>query len=588
MPEVGGRSPEDGHFGPLDWRPAVSERTRPDDDGIGAASRRRGTGLARMPVTARGRSPPAIGRVRSRIMARVVVIRPDRTRTRGGESMGQYPSSPQDGVDHFFSDSDDHARRHCRLAASGLERRDVWSQVLRNQSAFCCDLISSLCWDPTCLLCQAELASVAWPVIQHRRRQMPVGQGGFHVGELWPISGAGSLSAAGTVYFYDCGSVPKQNVDNEIVQLRGSSNLEKLDFLILSHFDIDHICGTPTLLAGPPRGFGVDTIMLPFVDMEERVLALARSSTMAPDQSSTDNFYLRAIADPVSALSEFAPSRIILVRGDEDGPLEEPGFEPIDPEGEREAFEGVVWTQEPARPDRPMRRWRRVGSRGPEVLLVQNAALSASAPGLRRFWRLVPHVRPADPRQVDAFRRRVEATFGWPAGYFLKNVSNPKTLERLVTDDRMAFGRAYRTAFRDKNLTSLCLYSGPYDPDRFDACTPDFDPDPSTKIGWLATGDAHLSDGADVSSLRSHYGSDLDFVSTFVFPHHGSINNTDPANLVCDAEAWVAPADPRNKKWRHPHPRLSAEVGRRGGTFRHVKSRPDGGYDERFIVWPTP
>ncbi len=437
--------------------------------------------------------------------------------------------------------------------------------------------------------------------VVHQRKQMPVGQGGFHVGALRPLSfpkdlgplrnGDPGFQDARILYAYDCGSEPKANVIREIKSLAATVSVRHLDVLALSHFDRDHICGTPRLLA-KKAGFTVDTIILPFVDDDERVIALARAAAATEDfQGRIDSFFVRMVLDPVATLSELGARRIILVRGDDDdsrfpeaaAPDTDPGFRRKGPD---EAGT-VEWRFEPGDPKRPLEIATTAHDARTQVMEVRNAALVASDHSGSIFWKLRPYVRAAKPAEVAAFRTAVEHLFGWKAGEFALKIKLPAVRKQMVTTKRTKLAAAYKAAFKDKNLTSLCLYSGPVEPDNLEAISvePGLAPHDLTKIGWLGTGDAHLRDPVDIGALERAYGADIDHTTTFLFPHHGSINNTDPGRLVTDAENWVAAADPIHD-WEHPHWRLRWAVSLRRMSFRHVRSPVATGFSETFLITP--
>jgi hypothetical protein len=204
-------------------------------------------------------------------------------------------------------------------------------------------------------------------------------------------------------------------------------------------------------------------------------------------------------------------------------------------------------------------------------------------------WKLLPWVRQADPADVARFRGRVESLFSWPVGSFRTQVQHTAIRKQMVTTKRVLLARAYKEAFGDKNLTSLCLYSGPAAPDRTHATAigHHLPLHLLTKIGWLGTGDAHLREAADITAFRQGYVADLAYVSTYLFPHHGSIENSDSDDLIVDADLWVAAADPIHP-WLHPHWQLQAAVAFMGREFRHVRSSEPTAAEELFVVIAAP
>ncbi|WJH40583.1 MBL fold metallo-hydrolase [Aliirhizobium terrae] len=96
----------------------------------------------------------------------------------------------------------------------------------------------------------------------------------------------------------------------------------KLDFLFISHAHFDHVSGLPKLLDTASGGVQVDTIVMPLMDVYDRLLIFA--SAAAEDAAiGGDSFYRGFVSDPIEALQAFNPRQILLVRrGDNrDGPL---------------------------------------------------------------------------------------------------------------------------------------------------------------------------------------------------------------------------------------------------------------------------
>jgi hypothetical protein len=157
----------------------------------------------------------------------------------------------------------------------------------------------------------------------------------------------------------------------------------------------------------------------------------------------------------------------------------------------------------------------------------------------------------------------------------------------MVTDHRTMISRAYAWTFGDKNETSLSLYSGPLHPQSAGAVYRNMPQSPVARVGWLGTGDAGLRDPHAVGRFRDFYRDELDWISTFVLPHHGSIHNSDPSLPVTNAELWVAAAQPTHRTWKHPAPEIVAAVKSNGAKFRKVGSAPRSLLEERMLVfWP--
>jgi hypothetical protein len=421
----------------------------------------------------------------------------------------------------------------------------------------------------------------------HVRRQLPVGQGGFHIGGLSSIdpdaqaewcqaSIENQVAAASFIYAYDCGGEPRKYVDREIGKLLTMRSTRRLDLLFLSHFDRDHICGLSRLLH-PKTGFIADTIVLPYLDDVERMAAFGRAAAAAPTDPAAS--LLRDLTvDPVATLERFGPRQIIFIEGGE----EEDGrtlVEPIDPP---RGGEDLPWALQAARPGLPL-----LGrpDQSAHATIVSDGDF-AVGDGYWPGWRLKPYVKKTSRRAVEDFILCAELLLEWPQGSFRTRMAKRSTRNFVVRRHRTKLAKAYERSFTDKNLTSLCLFSGPSEPERAGAIaiTPQLGALEHTKIGWLGTGDAYLRDSASINAFTSHYYAQMRSISSFMLPHHGSIHNSDPASLVSDADNWVVSADPANPRWRHPHP-LLRKAAKETGTLRHVTKDEASGFDEAFLVF---
>lgn len=462
-------------------------------------------------------------------------------------------------------------------------------------------------------------------LLLHNRRQMPVGQGGFHVGSLRRVLGSEYLSppfddcnrfeSADFLYVYDCGSSPKAAVEREIKDLLSHRPDRQLDILFLSHFDVDHICGTPKLLGAKRKrspGFAVDTIVLPYIDHAERLLAFARATVTSLNRGSrVPDFFRRMVIDPGEALDDFRPRQIIFVEGeepptdDEAGTIPDPDIGPWSGGGpDRRSEDGFGFKIEASHADtvfdrggaagqygrravrvRRLGRGRRPGAAS--MLLMANVAFRVHDWGGTLGWRLLPHVRPAPKAAITAFERAAETELKWPAGSFRTNIEIASVREEAVTKHRMKLARAYRAIFggANKNLTSMSLYSGPANPQEADGWTiaPYLAPHHETKIGWMGTGDAPLKDLAEISAFERFYSDEMVRVASFMLPHHGSIENSNPARLVSDADVYVAAADPRHD-WEHPSDALRLAVRNAGKFVAVVREQRRTAFDETILI----
>ncbi|MFC6487703.1 hypothetical protein [Nitratireductor sp. GCM10026969] len=404
-------------------------------------------------------------------------------------------------------------------------------------------------------------------VLGHHRYQLPVGQGGFNIGTLrelglnnatWqPSLIADAIPSADFMYVYDCGSDPIAGVVQSVRSIVARRPSRRLDMLFVSHFDRDHICGVPHLLH-ERRGLRVDTIVMPYLDDINRMIAFGRSAAISGERSS-ERFYEDVIVDPVGTMSRFAPRQIVMVMPDEEdeGGL---GFFELPPaEPPRSGPDGMPWMgKDPTG-------W---GSAPPVARRTLQGATVVQriefdvAGGAEGGWLLKPYVKQASRPDREAFCAAVEVVLRWPRGSFRDKVKIEKERRGLVTKHRTAVSRAYAWAFGDKNETSMSLYSGPAEPQKAGAVLRNSRAFASARVGWMGTGDAGFRNPQTVQRFQHHYRNEINWVTTFMLPHHGSAHNFDPTLFVVDAELWVAAAQPIHSHWKHPAPECAAPARR--------------------------
>lgn len=113
----------------------------------------------------------------------------------------------------------------------------------------------------------------------------PVGQGLFSTGSIRRHDEEQSRF----LWVYDCGTSSSQSlVDRGIAQLEHfAKGRERIDLLVLSHLDHDHISGVVRLL----NKFKIGTLMLPYMPLAQRLI-LAFEEGSGGESDPFTNFYL--------------------------------------------------------------------------------------------------------------------------------------------------------------------------------------------------------------------------------------------------------------------------------------------------------
>jgi len=413
--------------------------------------------------------------------------------------------------------------------------------------------------------------------------QHPVGQGFFHSAEVYEDEEIRHR------YVYDCGAMEKYAISRKKqikTYLSQCGRGTTLHTLFLSHIHADHINGLNQLL-DKANGISVDTIVLPLIDVADRLIAYAR--TAIEDGASAQNeFYRTFVVDPTAALARFQPRQIVFVKAGDRGAGAPGGVDyPGDPDdgdrdlkGARQGERGPAWVLAGAgqiQRDDPL--VQAVLPAEPTQALVIPDTMALVTPGRQREWLLAPFVDPTIAGHRAAFLKALAAQRGLSVPKLEAWLAATANVQKLVTDDLADLAASYAALGTNLNITSMCLYSGPrlaptgtvkYQSRRGRFFT-DYEGN-GHPLAWLATGDAALANTARRKDFLKHYRRLLAQVETMTLPHHGSDHNFHP-DLLDDVNPrlCLAAADSFST-WKHPGPRTVQNVCGRGAWLQVVTS----------------
>lgn len=435
-------------------------------------------------------------------------------------------------------------------------------------------------------------------VLHHNRKQHPVGQGFFH---------SAQLEEDGRVfrYVFDCGAMSSYKAAraariNEYRHGCGSNAL--IDVLFISHAHADHLNGLEQLLS---PGLDVDTIVLPLMNAEDRLIAYGRD--LADDAASSQNgFYRDFIIDPATALGRFKPRQILFVRsqhGDGGAPGSD-GESFGDPDGGSDVSSDSTATR---------LGFKLVGrgsvqkvSTGTEVNSsssgaavsdvweIQDTQAMAVPLGTPMYWLLAPYVDPTIEADRKLFMRALKSKLKAAEAKTLSLKVGKLTtsdLRTIVIDHIAALSAAYASIKKNLNVTSLCLYSGPapqepkptfYYCARFGKWHTSRISD--ERVAWLTTGDAALKEAKLRKPFLKHYGKLLDQVTTLTLPHHGSEHNFHPELISAVKPLMFVAAAAYHKGWRHPGSTVIQAVASAGGVVSVVTANELSGVNEYLYL----
>lgn len=357
----------------------------------------------------------------------------------------------------------------------------------------------------------------------------PVGQGLFMSGRL----SAKNLDQFNWVY--DCGSSSgAKERDVAIKSYRERLKGPKIDLVVLSHFDEDHINGIIALI----KDISVKTLLLPYLPPWRRLL-IAIEEGLAEDNPLM-NFYI----NPVDYLAGegFQIEEIVFVPGARPGdivPVPE-GVPDPDPgaDGDKPAYEAPQGSE-----DDPAL----VGARKSTVRIL-GPCERITVPAL---WEFVPYNDATmQPLASPTFINRASRV----ARFFLaKPERRKKALKILKQIYKKIFGEGVESA----NRISLFLYSGPIERaiafEVMGASGPVGHNLKRHNLAQLATGDGYLDTLERLEAMRKFFSpTRINRIGLFQVMHHGAEANSYPG--LADILKPVASIFSSDPGFTHGHP----------------------------------
>ncbi|MDB4516715.1 hypothetical protein N9089_03870 [Crocinitomicaceae bacterium] len=402
----------------------------------------------------------------------------------------------------------------------------------------------------------------------NRRHQHAVGQGFFHSAVI-----EGQHHKPCMHYVYDCGSTDREALTREIDGYVEMLNGASVELLFVSHMDHDHVCGLDQLLLNAT----VNCSILPYLTPIERLTLIAE----ALDKGNFDGNSFHFLCDPTDWLRERGIRRIIYVMPNDNRREVELAEEADLPQAVHDLtldFQALRDHPDVVRTDEGGVEVFRIPCSIPLNLL--------SGQGVLNWTFLMFTFREGE--RGSLFRQRVRETFGEDLAPDEPFEINRRALLGILQNPRRRreLADCYNVVRRNRNLTSLSLYSGPHSrrgSQSYMQTTPgryEYRPGPvlttGPVCGWLGTGDSNLSATNRRTAFFTHFATVLNSVSTFALPHHGARANFHPDLVRSNRQFFVA-AVGENNPYGHPHPEVCQAV-------YDLRSSPPDEWDIRYLV----
>ena len=401
-------------------------------------------------------------------------------------------------------------------------------------------------------------------MISFRYNFYPVGQGLFSAGSICPRA----YDAPRFLWVYDCGTASGQMyIDNAIERLKSyAGNRRKIDLLILSHFDRDHISGVVRLISE----FAVGTLVLPYMPLAQRLEIAFQDDSYSPSDPFTD-FCINPVGYLLSQ-EQSGLGRILFIpySGVEGPSYPEESPNPTEPAPDDELNIQYVPDDAEDRNDRSALRNEGSSSVAVEYLKPGTAIVLPAV-----LWEFVPYNVDNPLSMNDEFLNLVEdkrdSLLG--AGTVEDRINALKELKE-------AYDCSFGARSNKRNAISLFIYSGPIyskhwmRPSMLNGESRTFVDNPTyrsqqckcmrlsradylgdaSQSSILYTGDGYLNTVSKLRKLVAYYGATrIDSVGVLQVMHHGAKRNWHSGVAEAIAPLFSVFSSDPNRKCPHPH-----------------------------------
>lgn len=396
----------------------------------------------------------------------------------------------------------------------------------------------------------------------------PVGQGLFSTGAIRRHD----ESCPRFLWVYDCGtSSSKRLVKRGIQRLKHFTNgRDRIDLLVLSHFDHDHISGVVDLL----KEFQIGTLILPYMHLAKRLLIAFEEGSGEADDPVTE-FFINPV-DFLLTQEGLGIERILFVTpsGNEGPPYPVDGFGPREP-GPEDPPKLDFDTEKPDDQDEVASMMQAAGRHGASVDFLRPGSSIKLASA---FWEFIPYNDDPEEEISETFMSEVAESRDE-----LLSAMNPPARKNALKHLKKVFDIHFGSDYKERNVISLFLYSGPVY-SIWNLCRPTLATSRSwpNSIRWdqwplpfvrdwllehelssesrarcsiLYSGDGYLDTDERLEKLINYLEERrVRRVGVFQVMHHGAETNWHQgvARTICPLFS-VFSSDPERRKWKHPH-----------------------------------
>lgn len=393
------------------------------------------------------------------------------------------------------------------------------------------------------------MISIEW--VQH-----PVGHGGFHTGR--------AKACDGTLFtwVFDCGSRRKRGISDDLNEWI-KAHPQPIDWLFISHFDLDHVSGLDPLMAQVK----VRDVMVPYVNDYELAYALLEEIS----QDRVEHWFTELTADPAAYLLSRGAEHVAFLGSPEGGPLDISDSDPPKREGGKGERGWNIINNLGQEDIVSLRRFRGVEkTKSVRWIKRQSCNFVASNHCCDELSIVLkPYRAPIELDSRGNLLKRIKkdlniavkirnrpglGDFAYQIAEVARNVDGRRKLRDIFADNVGSSNRASLSLLSMVEVGSdiigdLCINN------RRERCH-------SKRVAWVNTGDAELLKSQDLNCWSQCYVNELPNVRVLVLPHHGSDDNSDVSlQQKCKNATLIAAVKAGARK--HPGSMVAGVAGER-------------------------
>lgn len=366
----------------------------------------------------------------------------------------------------------------------------------------------------------------------------PIGQGCFYGGSITTTENEFTI-------VYDCGTVSSYSFLSQSIQ-KFKYNYKRIDLLMISHFDKDHVNGLKELLTN----IKCEKVIIPYYEPILRLTLL--------NNSDSDDDYISFLKDPIFYLlnsDDFNVGEVVILEnGNENNPdLRAPEPKSPTPRENLEILK-LAYDSFESQEDNSFKS-RVISNEGItyEAKNIRYFSLPFKISISNNFWEFVFYLKELDNQNnISIFETEINKLIALTVDQKITSLFNSSfipIIKKLYKDH----------VNKNLNYTSLVVYHGPTISSYFSLIRSAILRYPIQRhnnnncSGTLLTGDSFLKENCDFEPFFNYFSQYyIDKIFILQVPHHGSINNWNLLpNGLEDIPYYLINHGYKRKK--HPH-----------------------------------